>query len=57
MSTKYELFELRTDAKPVTCTTEGNCDLCGKWDGNLKGGVCDECVERYQPVDAKPVPS
>ena len=26
---------------------QGNCDLCGDWDGNLIEGACSCCNERY----------
>lgn len=31
----------------------GDCDTCGRWDSNLKQGMCQACVRQFRPISLK----
>jgi hypothetical protein len=40
-----DVIEYRMSRAPK----QGDCDLCGKWSGNLIDAACDPCREKYKP--------
>lgn len=41
-----DLLDEALDA--LAAPQQGDCEVCGRWDGDLHDGACRECEEHYE---------